>query len=195
MPNEQKLPKKMSGLPPIYNPNPTVIPGEPEKVIPAKPDQKYPDSFLISLQVQPLSIKGEQSLMCKFRPYDHSHHAIYPNGDKDTTLYMEDIWKKAATSQVFAQTMGRMIVVASLLYQEFALQQMISITQDPKKLTELQQQLLEVQIALGITSPEPYPHGLKAGEHIPVFDFATTKNKGEKLKGVIYRNGDWEKPN
>ena len=178
------IPMKTSGLPRIFNPSPVVIPGIPEQVIPATPDELYPDSYIMKMEVSPPdSVDGHQSLTVTFRPYNYDTHKIYPNTDKDMSILINNIWTESMRSPVFAQIMGGIIVVASAELQMFVLNHLISITTNPVELAALKAELVAVKEAMGI-NVEPYNlENMK----IPKFDF---KNTGKK--GVIFRNGSWE---
>lgn len=180
----------MPGLPRIFNPTPVVVPGQPEQVIPAIPDQVYPDSFLIGLGVSEFNPETQtQSLTVRFRPYNYDTHSLYPDSSKDTTLFIENIWLEAAKSPVFAQIMGGIIQVASLEYQEWMLKQQISVASDPTELAILETKLQGVEAALGkIQPPAPPPPPYFDGPvNVPTFNF---KEKNAK-NGVVFKNGSW----
>ena len=128
-------------LPSIYNPTPVTVPASQEK--------SYLDNFMISMQVLPPMANGKQTLICVFRPYNNSTHEMYPSTERDFR-FIKEVWEESARSSMFAQVMGGILTLSSLLLQESDLAAKIKATSDASQLATLGAELATVEKTLGV---------------------------------------------
>jgi hypothetical protein len=126
-------------LPQIINPNPVVIPE-----VPAVPEYHYDESYVVGLLLSTLT-QWDQRLEVTLRPYNYTDEALYPGSGSDTVFVVSDIWVEASRVPAFAQVMGGICQVTSLMMREKYLLALHERT------PEEEAELADTRTALGIT--------------------------------------------
>jgi hypothetical protein len=127
-------------LPQIVNPNPVVI-----EAVPAVEEYAYNESYVVGLSLTTES-QLAQRLEVTLRPYNYADQRLFEGSSADTTFIVSDIWAEAARSPLFAQVMGGICQVTSLLMREKYLASLEVRT------PEQEAELAQVRIGLGITA-------------------------------------------
>jgi len=117
------------------------------EIIPATAEASYPDMFITTMNIMRLP-DGRQQIFAHLHNYNKETGELSPNSNMGYEVKIEDIWAEAVRCPMFAQMMGGIVTITSLLYQEQWLKRQIEITEDP---TALEAQLAEVEDQLGIT--------------------------------------------
>ena len=103
-----------SALPPIVLSEPVVIP--------AVPERRYDEAYIVNLWLDTLDAAGSaQPLTITLRPYNQDTAELFQDGSRDVQHAIGNVWAEAARVPLFAQVMGGIVTVTSLLVQERSL--------------------------------------------------------------------------
>ena len=138
------MPENESALPPIVLPEPVVIPAVPEK--------RYDEAYIVNLWLDTLDPTGvAQPLTITLRPYNQDTAEVFPDGSRDVQHKIDNVWQEAARVPLFAQVMGGIVTVTSLLVQERSLQtRLAALAEDEPGRADVAGALAAVQAALGM---------------------------------------------
>ena len=125
-------------LPQIVNPSPIVIPA-----VPAVEEYRYDESYVVGMALSTVT-QYDQRLEVTLRPYNYADQNLYPNSASDVIFVVPDIWTEAGRCPAFAQVMGGICQVTSLLMRE---KYLVALTD---RTPEQDAELAQTRTALGI---------------------------------------------
>jgi hypothetical protein len=126
-------------LPQITNPAPVVIPA-----VPAVEEKRYDEAFIVGLVLSSRAA-ADQQLLVTLRPYNYAASELYPGADADSRFIVDNVWAEAARVPAFAQVMGGICQVTSLLVRE---KQLVAVAEPT---AEQVAELAAVRTELGIS--------------------------------------------
>lgn len=134
-------------LPRLYFPRTCTAPAD----VPGGEERSFSDGFIASFVVTEPDAYGKQTALARWRPYNYDDSALYPSVRSDITWSTRDWSVECARSPVVAQTVGALVVVLNLLFQEDQLTKQIVAMPAGEAKTAAQAALAATKTALGIS--------------------------------------------
>jgi hypothetical protein len=118
----------------------------------------YDCNYLIEMQVAPPDGSGRQAVACVFRPYCSAQGSIYPQGDKDRVLRINDLFGLLQHAPVLAVTFQDLLAKIDSIYQVQLVENNRQRTSpEDAQWSELSQQLAGLKTNLGASADMTLP--------------------------------------